>query len=526
MSWVACLARWDRDYFLFNVAMGLHYIHSAGVAHGDLCPENVWLIPGIKSRYVKIVSPTMFFFCVSKTAIIRTKKPTFQDREMDESGYFPQSPDKRFQRISSTPIGTNNAKATPYKIPSAHEPSRNPSCSQVLGRKRSNSVGKCGSVRISFHYHNQLFCETWCFPEHIRPTLPTPWPPLAVSCESWRMLTHFHSKEFQRWSQTGGLSIYSSNGSSRICGFVPWAKTLEFAQHICCMDPKRPVMLEWRPWQWLHKVVLNLHCSSIDCISVYAVFLAWHCDIWLESIALSSLSKVKPEFLRFWQKVHTVYCTRGTLGCQLNELFLFRYFRPLNDASHIASAGHLTLLANNKLVRFMLNKCQYAILVGLVCFCCVANKKAWQEGLSVNAGVDSANISCGLQVLRKESFGGAKGDMWALGCIMGAFLLRRCSGKIERTACEGYTKSRWPTRSFPLCDIGQVNDSWFCFDNLHYRIWRLWTDHESCKPVGLKLKTVGIVLYLKRSPWLERPRRLSLLHIHPPALNYTGPVGP
>jgi len=140
--------------------MGLHYIHSAGVAHGDLCPENVWLIPGIKSRYVKIVSPTMFFFCVSKTAIIRTKKPTFQDREMDESGYFPQSPDKRFQRISSTPIGTNNAKATPYKIPSAHEPSRNPSCSQVLGRKRSNSVGKCGSVRISFHYHNQLFCET------------------------------------------------------------------------------------------------------------------------------------------------------------------------------------------------------------------------------------------------------------------------------------------------------------------------------------------------------------------------------
>lgn len=63
MSWVACLARWDRDYFLFNVAMGLHYIHSAGVAHGDLCPENVWLIPGIKSRYVKIVSPAMFVLC-------------------------------------------------------------------------------------------------------------------------------------------------------------------------------------------------------------------------------------------------------------------------------------------------------------------------------------------------------------------------------------------------------------------------------------------------------------------------------
>ena len=150
------------------------------------------------------------------------------------------------------------------------------------------------------------------------------------------------------------------------------------------------------------------------------MFLVWHCDIWLESIALSSLSKVKPEFLRFWEKVHTVYCTRGTLGCQLNELFLFRYFRPLNDASHIAGAGHLTLLANNKLVRFML-----ALFASVLS----PTKKAWQEGLSVNAGVDSAKIFCGLQVLGKESFGGAKGDMWALGCIMGAFLLRRCSEK-------------------------------------------------------------------------------------------------
>ncbi|CAL1135173.1 unnamed protein product [Cladocopium goreaui] len=31
------------DYFLCNVAMGLHYIHAAGVAHGDICPANVWL---------------------------------------------------------------------------------------------------------------------------------------------------------------------------------------------------------------------------------------------------------------------------------------------------------------------------------------------------------------------------------------------------------------------------------------------------------------------------------------------------
>ncbi len=44
---------------------------------------------------------------------------------------------------------TRNAKTTLCKIPFAHEPSRNPSCSQVLSRKRSNSVGKCGSVRIS-----------------------------------------------------------------------------------------------------------------------------------------------------------------------------------------------------------------------------------------------------------------------------------------------------------------------------------------------------------------------------------------
>lgn len=73
MSWVACLARWDRDYFLFNVAMGLHYIHSAGVAHGDLCPENVWLIPGIKSRYVKIVSPTMFFFVWARLPLSEPK---------------------------------------------------------------------------------------------------------------------------------------------------------------------------------------------------------------------------------------------------------------------------------------------------------------------------------------------------------------------------------------------------------------------------------------------------------------------
>jgi len=36
----------DCDYFLCNVAMGLHYIHAAGVAHGDICPANVWLLLG------------------------------------------------------------------------------------------------------------------------------------------------------------------------------------------------------------------------------------------------------------------------------------------------------------------------------------------------------------------------------------------------------------------------------------------------------------------------------------------------
>ena len=96
------------------------------------------------------------FFCVSKTAILRTKKPTFQDREMEDLDASQKAQTTGFRESAQT----RNAKATPYKIPSAHEPSRNPSCSQVLGRKRSNSVGKCGSVRISFHYHNQLFCET------------------------------------------------------------------------------------------------------------------------------------------------------------------------------------------------------------------------------------------------------------------------------------------------------------------------------------------------------------------------------
>ncbi|CAK8992012.1 unnamed protein product [Durusdinium trenchii] len=31
------------DYILYGVVRGLQYIHSARVAHGDLCPENVWL---------------------------------------------------------------------------------------------------------------------------------------------------------------------------------------------------------------------------------------------------------------------------------------------------------------------------------------------------------------------------------------------------------------------------------------------------------------------------------------------------
>ena len=161
MSWVACLASlrsglfsssmWPWDCTTFTV-LAWHMV--------IFCPENVWLIPGIKSRYVKIVSPAMFVLC-EQDCHYQNQKTNLPGPWNGGIWILPRKPR---QQVSENLHKQGMQKQHYTRFPQHKNPQGTLAVPRSLAGKRSNSVGKCGSVRISFHYHNQLFCETWCFP--------------------------------------------------------------------------------------------------------------------------------------------------------------------------------------------------------------------------------------------------------------------------------------------------------------------------------------------------------------------------